>query len=101
MSRDREINPETPLWQLTVGEFTKLIEENNLSKDTNNEKDFTKDEKEYVYGLAGLAKIIGCSKNHASKLKGEGIFDEAIIQNGRKIIVERKKVLEILKNRSE
>lgn len=101
MSRD--IKSETPLWQLTVGEFFKIIEQKIVSKDneqvSSELKDFT--QKEYVYGLAGLADVIGCSKNHASKLKGEGIFDEAIIQTGRKIIVDKAKVLEILKNRNK
>jgi hypothetical protein len=51
--------------------------------------------KEYAYGLDGLARIIGCSKSHASKLKGEGLFDDAIVQNGRKIIIDKEKALEL------
>ena len=55
----------------------------------------------YVYGLSGLAKILGCSKNHAGKLKSKGIFDEAIIQNGRKIIIDSEKALELFKNNNK
>jgi hypothetical protein len=43
---------------------------------------------------------LGCSKNHAGKLKSKGIFDEAIIQNGRKIIIDSEKALELFKDNS-
>ena len=86
-----------PVWQLTIGEFMELldsrtpkIEEKNISQNSTSIK--------YVYGLAGLAKLIGCSINHASKLKSCGVFDEAIIQNGRKIIVNSEKAIELFKN---
>lgn len=97
MSRD--IKEDWPLWQLTVGEFFNMIEK-KLTRHTEEDKIDVKDYqgKEYVYGLAGLADVLGCSKNHASKLKNKGIFEEAIIQNGRIIIVDKRKVLEILKN---
>lgn len=85
---------EKPLWQLTVGEFLELcsgvapqpviIEKDQLPK--------------YVYGLDGLAKILRCSKTHACNLKATGMFDEAIKQNGRKIVVDTKKALELFKN---
>ena len=63
------------------------------------EKD--RNETKYVYGLSGLAKLLNCSKNHAGKLKSSGIFDEAIIQNGRKIIIDSEKALELFKNRKK
>lgn len=92
-------NHTKPVWQLTVSELIDILEENlNLSSDKKVSNDI-KNEKEYVYGLSGLAKILGCSKNHASKLKSSGMFDEAIIQNGRKIIVDKKKALELFNNR--
>lgn len=88
-----------PIWQLTIGEFVDLIdsripkkEEVVLISDVSNVK--------YVHGLAGLANILGCSKNHAGKLKSSGIFDGAIIQNGRKIIIDSEKALELFKEKS-
>lgn len=57
------------------------------------------EKKEYVYGINGLADLIGCSKTHASRLKSQGIFDEAIIQRGRKIIIDREKALELFNNK--
>lgn len=89
-----------PIWQLTIGEFVELLDsrkpktgEKSITPNTVNEK--------YVYGLSGLARILGCSKNHAGKLKSKGIFDEAIIQNGRKIIIDSEKALELFKNSSQ
>lgn len=83
-----------PLWQLTIGEFVELLDSKIPSTRTE-EADSETLNKNYVYGLAGLAKILGCSKNHASKLKSTGMFDEAIIQNGRKIIIDSEKVLKL------
>ncbi|MCC2590035.1 DUF3853 family protein [Chryseobacterium sp. MFBS3-17] len=89
-----------PIWQLTIGEFVEIldsrkpnIEEKPIIQNLIGDK--------YVYGLLGLAKLLGCSKNHAGKLKSKGIFDEAIIQNGRKIIVDAEKALELFKKDSE
>ena len=88
------IDPNTPIWQLTVGELKELL--NSTTKQPVPEKII--DTKEYVYGLNGLAKILGCSKTHASRLKSTGLFDSAIIQNGRKIIIDKKKALELFNN---
>ncbi|MRJ11378.1 DUF3853 family protein [Ornithobacterium rhinotracheale] len=77
------INPHTPLWQLTVGEFLELQKKyNSIQK--------------YEYGIKGLAKILGCSRSKAQELKQSGIFDKAIYQNGKTIIVDRDKVLALL-----
>ncbi|MRJ09693.1 DUF3853 family protein [Ornithobacterium rhinotracheale] len=77
------INPNTPIWKLTVGEFLELQKKyNSIQK--------------YEYGIKGLAKILGCSRSKAQELKQSGIFDKAIYQNGKTIIVDRDKVLSIL-----
>ena len=83
-----------PIWQLTIGEFVAILESRlpvdkieSISKNTTNTK--------YVYGIAGLAKLIGCSKNYAGILKRTGIFDEAISQNGRTIIIDAELALKL------
>ena len=78
----KKIDPKTPIWQLTVEEFLEV----------SNDLDFGK---KYVHGLKGLAKILGCSISKASEIKSSGIFDEAIIQNGNIIIIDKEKVLEL------
>lgn len=76
------ITPQTPLCKLTVKEFLEI------SKNLNSEN-------MYEYGLKGLAKILGCSVSKASKIKSSGILDEAIIQKGNIIIIDKKKAIEL------
>lgn len=87
------MNPKTPLWQLTVGEFkdllTEVIESNPFEVETN--------DNQYVYGMEGLANLLGCSKSSARRLKSAGVFEDALIQDGRKIIVDAQKALAALK----
>ncbi len=52
--------------------------------------------KKYVYGIRGIAKLIGGSISSANRLKKSGIIDQAIIQNGRKIIVDAEKALSLI-----
>lgn len=78
----KQIDLKTPIWQLTVGEFLQI------SKNVGSEK-------KYEYGLKGLAKILGCSVSKASEVKSSGILDEAIIQNGNIIIIDKYKALEL------
>ena len=53
-------------------------------------------EKKYEYGLIGLAKVLGCSRSKAAKLKSTGILDNAIIQNGHHIIIDKEKAMELM-----
>ena len=76
------ITPQTPLCNLTVKEFLEI------SKNLNSQN-------MYEYGLKGLAKILGCSISKASKIKSSGILDDAIIQKGNIIIIDKKKALEL------
>lgn len=76
------IDPKTPIWQLTVEEFM------TISKGFGPEK-------KYEYGLKGLAKILGCSVSKASEVKSSGILDDAIIQNRNIIIIDKEKALKL------
>lgn len=78
----KNIDPKTPIWQLTVEEFLEV------SKNINPEN-------KYEYGLKGLAKILGCSISKASEVKSSGLLDKAIVQNGNIIIIDKEKVLEL------
>lgn len=51
--------------------------------------------KKYVYGLAGLAKLFGCSKPTANRIKQSGKIDKAITQIGRVIIIDAEYALEL------
>lgn len=78
----KRIDPQTPIWKLTVEEFLEICK--SLIR-----------ENKYEYGLKGLAKILGCSISKASEIKSSGILNEAIIQRGNIIIIDRQKALEL------
>ena len=78
----KRMDPKTPIWKLTVEEFLEIAKVLNA-------------EKKYEYGLKGIAKILGCSLSKASEIKSSGILDEAIIQNGNIIIVDKDKALQL------
>lgn len=83
------IDPETPLWQLTVREFMELQEQ------IKPKVKIEKPEKKYVYGIAGIAELFGCSKTTANAIKQSGKIDKAIIQVGRKITVDAELALSL------
>ena len=78
---ERRFSDDTLLIDLTVGDLKELIT-NLVSKIKQIE------EKRFVYGYKGLATLLNCSICTAKNLKLSGKIDEAIIQDGRKIIVD-------------
>jgi hypothetical protein len=48
-----------------------------------------------VYGLAGIARLFGCSLPTANRIKQSGKIDRAITQIGRKIIIDAELALEL------
>jgi|SRR5699024_9727608 len=92
---------EKPIWQMTGKEFIALIQNNDhppAEPDILNE---IEPSKKYVYGIRGIANLMNCSISTANRIKKKGILDEAIIQQGRTIIVDVDKALELLKQSSE
>ena len=86
-----------PLWQLTVGEFRQLLREcGNLSSPNVTP---VGREKKYVYGIPGIAELFNCSIASANKIKASGRIDKAIIQIGRKIIVDADLALELARKK--
>ncbi|MDR3246065.1 MAG: DUF3853 family protein [Prevotellaceae bacterium] len=92
----RDLN--TPIWQLTVGEFLEL---QNIRKDE--EKETTKSadytDSKYVYGLAGIARLLGCSKTMVWNYRQKGWIEPAIHQNGRKIVCDAPLALELFREK--
>lgn len=88
-----------PFFSMTGSEIVELFNILLPNKDSTIERierDFT--HKELVHGIKGLAELLGCGRTKAQELKSSGILKEAVIQNGKKIIFDAKKVLELLKN---
>ena len=84
-----------PLFQLTGEEFIFL--QNKLGDEEPISKKEPEKGKKYVYGIRGIAKLFDCSISSANRIKKSGIIDGAIIQNGRKIIIDSELALELIK----
>ena len=54
-------------------------------------------ERHYEHGIAGIAKIFGCSIPTANRIKKSGVIDSAITQVGRKIVVDSELALSLVK----
>ncbi len=53
--------------------------------------------KRYVYGLAGLMSLFGCSISTAERIKQSGVIDQAISQTGDIIVVDAELALDLLR----
>ena len=85
-----------PVWQMTGEELLFLAQHSNMSTSRESTKDpSSKEEKRYVYGLAGIARLFGCSLPTANRIKQSGKINRAITQIGRKIIVDVDLALEL------
>ncbi|MBR8709739.1 hypothetical protein IX321_002557 [Bacteroides pyogenes] len=58
-----------PVWQLTGEELLFLAQHGNTITKAKEEKSSAKEEKRYVYGLAGIARLFGCSLSTANRIK--------------------------------
>lgn len=81
-----EINDQTPIVMLTVGQLKELLL--GLPKEEPVQNDYT--ERKYVFGLKGIRDEFNVSHTTAHKYKNT-ILKDAVIQNGRKIIVDVEK----------
>ncbi len=84
-----------PVWQMTGEELLFLAQHGNMSANGETAKASSKEEKRYVYGLAGIARLFGCSLPTANRIKQSGKINRAITQVGRKIIVDADLALEL------
>ncbi|EHO13233.1 DUF3853 family protein [Myroides odoratimimus] len=88
---------EKPVWQMTGEELLNLLKEIAVNESPNSSTNQSKDtlSKRYVYGIRGIAELFGCSISTANKIKKEGKIKSAILQYGRKIIVDAELALEL------
>lgn len=84
-----------PVWQMTGEELLFLARHDYPSNNTNTVTTATKEQKHFVYGIAGIARLFGCSLPTANRIKKSGKIDRAITQIGRKIIVDADLALEL------
>lgn len=84
-----------PICMMTGEEFTLLL--NNTQKVTAKVPAEVAPEKHNEYGIAGLAKVFGCSIPTANRIKKSGVIDAAISQVGRKIVVDADMAIALAK----
>ena len=84
-----------PVWQMTGEKLLFLAQHGNTSPKAREENNSAKEERLYVYGLAGIARLFGCSLPTANRIKQSGKINRAITQVGRKIIVDADLALEL------
>ena len=85
--------------QFTSRDLLDLLEDSIIMKNKNDEnsKNSKVSEKKYVYGISGIQRLLNCSESSAKRLKKSGIINDAIIQNGRKIIVDSELALDLIR----
>lgn len=86
----------TPIAALTVADLKALIAGLNTDKPRQPEQKTAR----YVYGLQGIRDIFGCSLATAQRYKNTFLKD-AIIQNGRKIVIDVDKAMRLFAQREE
>lgn len=85
------IDGNTPIAMLTVGQLVEVLSTKLPTTIVEN----VKEEKRYVYGIAGIARLFNCSIPTANRIKASGRIDKAIKQLGRKIVVDADLALEL------
>ena len=90
-----------PLSNATIGDIVEAV---RLHLQSSNESDIeeshqadSSSKKHYVYGIAGLAQLLGCSTATAQRIKSRGILNDAISQSGKIIVIDADLALDILK----
>ena len=87
------VTEQTPLSFLTVGQFMELL---NTGKQ-NEPVAVQESEKRYIYGLRGIRQLFNVSHATAQRYK-DTIIKDAVLQQGRKIIVDADKAMELFNN---
>lgn len=86
---------EKPVCMMSGEEFVLLLQ--NAEKGTAKVPAEVVPERHYEHGIAGIAKIFGCSIPTANRIKKSGVIAPAITQVARKIVVDVELALELAK----
>lgn len=87
----------TRVIDLTLGELLDAIEERLCGKSESSTQLEADGAPRYVYGLKGIADLLGVSKTTAQRLKSSGKYDFAITQIGATIITNADMFLKLAK----
>ena len=84
-----------PLYKMTGADVIELSKVIRLSEAK--EAADSPPEKQYVYGISGIAELLNCSISTATRYKASGVLDLAIKQTGHTIVAEAGLTLELIK----
>ena len=84
-----KINDSTPIAMLTVGQLRELLQPEQPTGQPTAEN-----QKRYVYGLPGIRRLFNVSHVTAQRYK-DTIIADAVSQQGRKIVVDVDKAMEL------
>jgi hypothetical protein len=84
-----------PVWQMTGEELIFLQQNTIIQHQQEKVTVIGENQKKYVYGISGIARLFGCSIPTANRIKQSGKIDKALTQIGRKIIVDADLALEL------
>ena len=90
-----QVNKDTPIAMLTVGQLKEFLQGENIVP--------TKEviePKKYAYGLQGIRKLFDVSHVTAQRYK-DSIIADACFQQGRKIVVDVDKAMELFQKQSK
>lgn len=93
------INDRTRLVDATVGDLVEYLRTSGVVKAREEERPAIRYQgADYVYKLDGLAKVLGCSRRKAQRVKDSGKYKEAIRQDGRVIVTDVRKLMSLMAN---
>lgn len=94
---EENINLEKYLATATLADIKAMIvqavKEVTLTAVAENEEN----RRNFVYGLKGLASLLGCSISTAERLRQSGILDQAIIAHKGLLVIDADMVLDLLR----
>ena len=81
-----------PLFQSTLGDLVEVESGNDEKGNT-----FPFGSRHYVRGMKELAVALHCSISTAQRIKSSGVIDAAISQNGKVVVIDVERALDILR----
>lgn len=87
-----------PLYSLTIEEFVQLLDEHINAALKSGKAITTSPSGNLVYGIRGIEKLFGVSHKTAQYYK-DNVIREAVMQNGRKIVVDADLALKLFNER--
>ena len=92
----------TPVWQLTVGELFEMFD--SYFKPEQPQKPTLPNDwqpEDVVYGIAGIAKLLGVSKVTVHEFRKQGWIEPAIKQGSRRVLCNAPLALELFGKRGK